>query len=78
MIPIEIVRRFKYHSPSKEKAQKHELIRDKACDLAELFNGQCPENREKSIAIRKVEEAAMWANASIARGEEVDDGDHQG
>lgn len=77
MTPIEIVRRFKYHPPSKEQVPKYELIRDKARDLVELFNGQCPENGEKSIAIRKVEEAVMWANASIARGKEVDN-DHQG
>ena len=75
MNPIEIARRFRYHKPTKEQVPMYERTRNKARELVELINGQCPENREKSIAISKVEEAVMWANASIARGKEVEKDD---
>jgi len=29
----------------------------------------CPDSREKSVAITKLEESIMWANAAIARNE---------
>ena len=72
MIPTEIIKRFTYHKPTKEQVPMYERTRNKARELCELINGQCPDNREKSIAITKIEEAVMWANASIARGEEVE------
>jgi hypothetical protein len=37
--------------------------------LAYLINEDCPDGREKSIAITKLEESVMWANAAIARNE---------
>ena len=37
--------------------------------MANLINKQCPDSREKSTAITKIEEAVMWANAAIARNE---------
>lgn len=36
-------------------------------DLAYVINATCPDGREKSLAMTKLEEAAMWANAAIAR-----------
>ena len=36
-------------------------------ELAYLIDDLCPKSREKSLAITKIEEAMMWANASIAR-----------
>ena len=75
MNPIEIIRRFTYHKPTEKQVPMYERTRNKAREFAELINGQCPDNHEKSIAISKVEEAVMWANASIARGEEVEKDD---
>jgi len=37
--------------------------------LAAYINENCPDSREKSLAFTKLEEAVMWANASIARNE---------
>lgn len=66
---LEIENRFTYHSPKGNQPQRYEAIREKAKDIAHLMNAQCPDSREKSLAFTKLEEAVMWANASIARNE---------
>lgn len=60
---------FKYHSPKEGQTERYQMIRDKVKELAYLIDGNCPNSREKSLAITKIEEAMMWANASIARNE---------
>lgn len=64
-----IERAFTYHAPKVNQPQRYEAIREKAKELAYLIDGLCPESREKSLAMTKLEEASMWANASIARNE---------
>lgn len=66
----EIKNNFKYHAPTDSQVDRYGDIRDKGHELALLINLNCPESREKSIAFTKIEEAIMWANASIARNEE--------
>jgi hypothetical protein len=61
--------RFTYHPPKEGQAQKYELIRGTALNLAHLIDDLAPESREKSLAITKLEEVVMWANAAIARNE---------
>lgn len=58
---------FTYHRPSGDQPEKYERIRAKAKELAYLLDDLCPDSREKSLAMTKIEEASMWANASIAR-----------
>lgn len=65
----EIESRFTYHKPKEDQPERYDRIRYKAKMLAAYINEYCPESREKSIAITKIEEAVMWANASIARNE---------
>ena len=65
--PNELVVRFTYHSPNEEQAKKYECIRGMALDVAEYIDEACPPSREKALALTKLEEAVMWANASIAR-----------
>ncbi|MDX9972524.1 MAG: hypothetical protein RBU21_05975 [FCB group bacterium] len=48
---------------------RYERMRQKGLELAEEITRSCPECREKSLALTKVEEAVMWANAAIARHE---------
>jgi hypothetical protein len=60
--------RFHYHKPpDEETVNRHANIRRACLDAAEAVNINCPEGREKSLAVTKLEEAMMWANASIAR-----------
>lgn len=61
--------RFTYHTPKEGQPQKYESIRNNALAFAELIDSMCPDSREKSLAITALEEAVMWANASIARNE---------
>lgn len=70
MINIEDIRnRFTYHAPKEGQLERYELIRDCAKDFAHTINVNCPDSREKSLAIKKLEEVVMWANAAIARNE---------
>lgn len=66
MNPV-IENNFKYHSPKEGQPEKYEAIREKAKELAYLIDEQCPNSREKALAMTKLEEAVMWANSSVAR-----------
>ena len=66
---IEIENNYTYHAPKEGQPERYERIRYKAKMLAAYINENCPDSREKSIAFTKLEEAVMWANASIARNE---------
>jgi hypothetical protein len=60
--------RFTYHPPKPGQPEKYTALREKALELANLIEETCPPGcPETSLAITKVEEAIMWANASIAR-----------
>jgi hypothetical protein len=63
----EILRRFTYHAPGTVDVTKFEALRSTALGLADKVDKLCPDCREKSLALTKIEEAIMWANASIAR-----------
>lgn len=65
----ELVNRLTYHAPKGDQPERYERVRAKARLFAlEVFD-LCPEGREKSLAMTKIEEAVMWANAAIARNE---------
>lgn len=65
----DIENRFTYHKPNEEKIERYERIREHAKHFAYILNQYCPESRELSLAMTKLEEAVMWANAAIARNE---------
>lgn len=65
----DINNRFTYHKPKQGQLEKYEQIRDLARAYAKLIIKYCPDNRERSLAITKIEESVMWANAAIARNE---------
>ena len=66
---IEIENNYTYHAPKAGQPERYERIRYKAKMLAAYINEYCPDSREKSLAFTRLEEAVMWANASIARNE---------
>ncbi len=57
---------FSYHSPSEDQVDRYGEIREKAKELARVILALCPPCADRSAAIRKVREAVMTANASIA------------
>jgi hypothetical protein len=65
----DIEKRFTYHAPKEGQPQKYKEIRGIAKDFACMIANYCPDSREKSLAMTKLEEAVMWANAAIARNE---------
>lgn len=48
-------------------ANTAEHLRTAFIRVAEEVVWQCPESRERSVALTKLEEASMWAIASVAR-----------
>ena len=60
---------FTYHSPKGDQSERYVVIRNTAKAFAMLVIDKCPTSRERSLAITKLEECVMWANASIARNE---------
>jgi hypothetical protein len=60
---------FKYHAPKEGQPEKYEALRSLGKGLAEAIDQLCPNSREKSLAMTNLEQATMWANASIARNE---------
>lgn len=67
MTPEELEARFTYHPPKDDQPQRYEKLRFNGRNLAEMIDELAPESREKSLALTKLEEAVMWANAAIAR-----------
>lgn len=60
---------FTYHEPKGDQNNRYEKLRENAKQLSYLIENLCPESKEKEIAILKLKECIMWANASIAINE---------
>jgi hypothetical protein len=58
---------FTTHLLSPKQAEQTEAIRAKARELAQFIADTCPESRETSLALTKLDEVSMAANAAIAR-----------
>lgn len=67
MLDRDLLNRFTYHPPKEGQPLKYEEIRGGAHCLAMIVNDKCPESMEKTVAINHIDQAVMWANASIAR-----------
>lgn len=63
----ELDRTFGHHAPDADDITCHEAVRAAARQMAVRVIQVAPHTRERSIALRKIEEAMFWANAAIAR-----------
>lgn len=61
--------RFTHHAADEDRETLHQTVRDQGRALALAVLQAAPEGRERALAMTKIEEAVMWANAAIARGE---------
>ena len=59
---------FTYHSPTADQLPKYLAIREAGKLLASAIVANTPSSADQTAAIRKVREAVMTANASIACG----------
>lgn len=59
---------FTYHQPTAEQVEYYRLLREGGMMLARTIVLLCPPSADRSVALRKVREAIMSANASIACG----------
>jgi len=59
--------RFTYHRPDEHKTARCQIIRETAHTFADLMRDHVPDGRELSLALTKLEEVVMWANAGIVR-----------
>jgi hypothetical protein len=57
---------FTYHAPGEVEIAKYALIRSSALALARIIVHECPPCADTTASIRKLREAVMTANASIA------------
>ena len=62
-------REFTHHEPKGDQNARYGVLREKAKEIATLIDMCCPDSREKSLAMTKLEECTMWANKSIATNE---------
>ena len=59
---------FKHHPPaSVDVTNRHAAAREALLEAANLLADVVPAGREQSLALTKLEEAMMWANAGVAR-----------
>lgn len=66
----ELHKRFRYPAYKDGLPLKYRAIQEAAFRFAvEIIDVHCPDGREKALAITNLEQAVMWANAAIARGE---------
>lgn len=64
-----IERAFTFHPVIGDQAERYPQIRAKAKELALVMANLCPPSRELSLAITKLQNSVMWANAAIACNE---------
>jgi len=67
MTRAELEARFTYHPPNEEQRVVFVEIRERAIEFATFIDQACPESREQSLAMTKLEECVMWANAGVSR-----------
>ena len=60
---------FTYHTPKEGQPERYQILRATARQMAEQIVYYTPPSREQSLALTKLEEAIMHANAAIARHE---------
>jgi hypothetical protein len=69
---LELDDRFEHHPPTSNMVSSaHENIRLACRMLARTIEELCPDGREKSTAVTRVEEAMFWANAAVARTQQT-------
>ena len=65
---VRIEKQF-YHPAKGDQAERYDLINEAMKRFMRTVCKNCPTSRQKALALTKMEEARMWANAAIAMNE---------
>jgi hypothetical protein len=66
----ELEARMYYTKPDEERAARHKTVQEAVYETGLVFLQLCPNpSRELSLALSRLEEARMWANAAIAHAQ---------
>ena len=68
-ISMDVNNVFTYHKPFGNQQDRYQAIRSDAKVLALQIQQSCPDSRERALALTNLQQAVMWANASIAINE---------
>ncbi len=60
-----ITKTFAFHEPTLLGHEQITAVREEFSEIHEFLTEVCPNSREKSLALTKLEEAAMWAIKAI-------------
>lgn len=71
----QIENKMRYHAPTPEKRVRHEAVQDAALAFALVIAANTDQSDEQKLALERVIEAKLWANAAIAYGPDRADGD---
>lgn len=66
MTTKELEEMFTYHAPNDAQIGKYQVIRNTAKSLAHVIIDNTPPCADQTVAIRKLRECVMTANAAIA------------
>lgn len=66
MNPLDIEEIFSYHKPDHDKVELHQRLREVTKEVAHTYQALLPASPEGTLAIRKLQEALMYANAAVA------------
>jgi hypothetical protein len=68
-MPYDIDAVFTYHAPFGDQPVRYEQLRASAKSLAAMIIKDCPDSRERSLALTYLQQTIMFANAAIAINE---------
>jgi len=68
----DIDKRFRFHPAlTEERRTEHDRVRGMCGNLAWELDDMLPDGREKALVMTKLEEVMFWANAAVARQDEI-------
>ncbi len=56
---------FAYHKPSSDGMLRITSIRNAFSEVKKVIEANCPESRQRSVAITELETSAMWAIKAV-------------
>lgn len=66
---IKLIQETYYHPPKGDQVERYKDVNEAQKEFLDTVLRAAPPSRERSLAITKMQEARMWANAAIALNE---------